>query len=129
MEDWQFFDRSRLNELQAEETRLFDQMVERGEAPQSGMISKLIVLPTDLQEEKTRLLAAGFGDWTKNHFNNYIRASAKHGRNEAEKIAKDVGRSVDEVRRYSDSFWTKGPTEFQPQEWDRITKQIEKVLY
>jgi hypothetical protein len=30
MEDWQFFDKARLNELQAEEVRLFDLLVEKG---------------------------------------------------------------------------------------------------
>jgi SWI/SNF-related matrix-associated actin-dependent regulator of chromatin subfamily A member 5 len=101
MEDWQFFDKARLTELQAEEIRLFDALVERGEAPQAGNIGKFVMLPPDLHEEKTQLLAAGFGDWTRVHFNNFVRASAKHGRHEFEKIAKDVGRPVEETRRYS----------------------------
>ena len=127
MEDWQFFDKTRLNELQAEEIRLFDLVVERGEAPVAGNITKFVVLPPDLHEEKCGLIAAGFGDWTRVHFNNFIRASAKHGRAEHERIAKDVMRPVEEARRYSQVFWERGAAELPPAEWERITKQIEKV--
>lgn len=126
MEDHQFFDRDRLNELQAEETRLFDSLVERGEAPTAGAIAKYIALPPELHEEKTQLIAAAFGDWTKVHFNNFIRASAKHGRHEAEKIAKDVGRPLSEVQRYIEVFWSRGSNVFSSADWDRYTKQIEK---
>lgn len=127
MEDWQFFNKTRLYELQAEEIRLFDLLVERGEAPQSGTIGKFFVLPPDLQEEKTQLVAAGFGDWTRVQYNNFIRASAKHGRAEYEKIAKDVGRPVEETKRFSNTFWERGGIDLPPAEWERLTKQIEKV--
>lgn len=127
MEDWQFFDKARLTELQAEEVRLFDLLVERGEAPQAGNIGKFVVLPADLHEEKTQLVAAGFGDWTRVHFNNFVRASAKHGRSEYEKIARDVSRPVEETRRYSLAFWERGASELPAVDWERITKQIEKV--
>ena len=129
MEDWQFFDKVRLNELQAEELRLFDILVERGEAPQAGNIGKFVVLPPELHEEKMRLMAEGFGDWTRVHFNNFIRASAKHGRNEHEKIARDVGRPVEEARRYSQVFWERGVSEIPAADWEKITKQIEKVRF
>lgn len=128
MEDWQFFDKTRLNELQAQEIRLFDELVERGEAPQSGMIGKVSVLPPALQEEKARLLAAGFGDWTRVHYNNFVRASAKHGRNELEKISKDIMRTLEETKRYASAFWERGPKDLPPQEWDRVLKLIEKVI-
>ena len=127
MEDWQFFDKARLTDLQAEEIRLFDIIAERGEAPQAGNIGKFVVLPPELHEEKTQLVAAGFGDWTKVHFNNFVRASAKHGRSEFEKIAKDVGRPVEETKRYSQAFWERGAAELPAADWERITKQIEKV--
>eukprot|EP01038_Epipyxis_sp_PR26KG_P008238 gene8238-11148_t len=126
MEDFQFFDRDRLNELQAEELRLFDLIVERGEAPQAGNVSKFVVLPPQLHEEKTRLLSEAFGEWTRVHFNNFIRATAKHGRNEFDKISKDVGKAVDETTRYAKVFWDRGPVVFPQAEWDRYTKQIEK---
>lgn len=126
LEDWQFFNRTRLNELQAEELRLFDEMLDRGEAPQMGSISKLVILPPQLHEEKQRLLSEGFGEWTRVHYNNFVKASAKHGRNEHEKIAKEMGKPVDEIKRYCEVFWSRGEAEFQPQEWDRMLKQVEK---
>lgn len=127
LEDWQFFNRTRLQELQAEEIRLFEEMVEKNEIPQMGSISKLIVLPAELHEEKQRLLSEGFGEWTRVHFNNFVRASAKHGRQEHEKIAKEMGRSLEEVKRYCEVFWSRGESELPPQEWDRVLKLIEKV--
>jgi SWI/SNF-related matrix-associated actin-dependent regulator of chromatin subfamily A member 5 len=126
MEDWQFYNKNRLNELQAEEIRLFDLLIERGEVPSSGALGKLVLLPAEQHEEKLRLLEEGFGDWTKVHFNNFIRASAKHGRNEYEKIAKDVGRPIDETKRYADTFWLRGQRELSPQEWEKAIKQVEK---
>jgi SWI/SNF-related matrix-associated actin-dependent regulator of chromatin subfamily A member 5 len=126
MEDWQFYNKNRLNELQAEEIRLFDLLIERGEVPSSGALGKLVLLPAEQHEEKLRLLEEGFGDWTKVHFNNFIRASAKHGRNEYEKIAKDVGRPIDEIKRYADTFWLRGQRELSPQEWEKAIKQVEK---
>jgi SWI/SNF-related matrix-associated actin-dependent regulator of chromatin subfamily A member 5 len=126
MEDWQFYNKTRLNELQAEEIRLFDSLIERGEVPSSGSLGKLVLLPPELHEEKQRLLEEGFGDWTKVHFNNFVRASAKHGRQEYEKIAKDVGRPIEETKRYSETFWLRGQKEFSAQEWEKAIKQIEK---
>jgi SWI/SNF-related matrix-associated actin-dependent regulator of chromatin subfamily A member 5 len=87
---------------------------------------KLILLPPDLHEEKQRLIEEGFGDWTKVHFNNFIRASAKHGRSEYEKIAKDVGRPLEETKRYAETFWSRGQKEFTPAEWEKAIKQVEK---
>jgi hypothetical protein len=43
-------------------------------------------------------ICAHIGDWTRVHYNNFIRGAAKFGRNEYEKVAKDVGRPADEVR-------------------------------
>ena len=127
MEDWQFYDRVRLNELHNEELRLFDILVEKGENPtQGGTIGKLTVLPPEQHDEKMRLLAEAFGDWTRVHFNNFLRCAAKYGRSEFEKIAKDVARPLDEVRRYASVFWERGPSVFPPTEWEKLAKQVEK---
>lgn len=125
LEDWQFFNKTRLNELQEEELRLFEQIIDNGEYPSSN-IGKMVVLPQPLHEEKTRLLSEGFGDWTRMHFNNFIRATAKCGRAEYEKISKEIGRPAEEVKRYADAFWSQGPVVFSPADWDRYTKSIEK---
>lgn len=126
MEDWQFYDRVRLNELHNEEIRLFDIMLEKGEVPTSN-IGKMVVLPPELHDEKTALLNEAFGDWTRVHYNNFVRGAAKYGRNEHDKIAKDVGRPLDEVRRYSSVFWDLGATAFPPAEWEKVSRQVEKV--
>ena len=125
MEDWQFYDRSRLNDMHNEELRLFDIMAEKGDLPGSN-VGKLTVLPPEQHEEKLRLLSEAFGDWTRVHYNNFIRSAAKYGRSEFDKMAKDVGRPVDEVRRYSSVFWERGATIFPPAEWEKVVKQVEK---
>ena len=48
----------------------------------------------DYQEEKEKLINAGFHDWTKRDFNNYVRACEKWGRNNLKEILKDVFRKV-----------------------------------
>jgi len=127
MEDWQFFNRTRLMELQAEEIKLFDELVDKGELPPAGNMGKLQLLSDDFHFEKTKLLNEGFGNWTRVHFNNFVRACAKYGRYEHEKIAKDVNRPVEETKRYAEVFWAKGSSEFPLQEWERVSKLIEKA--
>lgn len=121
MEDWQFYDKTRLLELQEEEIRLFDQMADR----ENIQSNKLVVLPKHLHDEKLQLLEEGFCDWTKVHYNNFIRYSAKHGRTGYEKIAKDIRKPLDETKRYAEAFWSRGPSVFQA-EWDKNVKAIEK---
>ena len=123
MEDWQFYSRDRLNELHAEENRLFDVMVEKGELPQTT--NKMIVLPQELHDVKTRLLEEAF-DWSRVIFNNFIRASAKYGRFENEKIARDIQMPADQVKRYAETYWSQGPEVFGVDEWESKLKQIEK---
>jgi SWI/SNF-related matrix-associated actin-dependent regulator of chromatin subfamily A member 5 len=126
MDEWQFYDRVRLQEIQDEESRLWESMVERGDPMLQSQISKLVVLPPDLQEEKTALMAQAFGDWSRMHYSNFIKASAKYGRNNFEKIAEDVHRPVEEVSRYGSIFWTEGIETFSPSDWEKIVKQVEK---
>ena len=99
MEDWHFYNRARLMELQEIETKMFDDMVDKGNVPNT-IVSKIVVLPADLQEEKTRLLSEAFGDYNRVHYNNFLKASAKHGRNEYAKIAEDVGRPLADIKRF-----------------------------
>ena len=125
MEDYQFFDKARLLELSEEENRLFDKMIERGEVS-TQQVSKLTVLPPELHEQKQRLIGEAFGDWTRVHYNSFIRASAKHGRRAYDKIAKDVGRPIEDVQRYCETFWSKGPSMLPAAEFDRVVKLVEK---
>jgi len=122
MEDWQFYEKSRLLELQEEEIKLFEQLADK----ETVVSNKLIVLPQQLHDEKLKLLEEGFSDWTKVHYNNFIRCSAKYGRLAYDKIAKDIRKPLDETKRYADAFWSRGPSVFQL-EWDKNVKAIEKV--
>jgi SWI/SNF-related matrix-associated actin-dependent regulator of chromatin subfamily A member 5 len=122
MEDWQFYNRERLNELQSIEASLFDQQVEKGELPQSTR--DLQLLTPELQEEKNRLLDEGFSAWSKPMHNAFLKASARFGRNEYDKIARELQQPLDEITRYATKFWTDGPTVFD--DWDNKLKNIEK---
>jgi SWI/SNF-related matrix-associated actin-dependent regulator of chromatin subfamily A member 5 len=124
MEDWQFYDRARLAELSEMEGKLFDELVERKETIDKS--PKFVLLPPELHEEKLRLLETAFSSWTKMHFNNFVRACARYGRNEPAKIAKDIGRPTEEVARYAEAFFSRGADVFSPAELERIMKQIEK---
>jgi SWI/SNF-related matrix-associated actin-dependent regulator of chromatin subfamily A member 5 len=98
MEDWQFFDRERLQMLQEEEFKILDQMQERGELANTT-VSKLILLSPELHEEKTHLLSMGFSQWNRYHYTNFVKGSAKYGRQQYLKISEDVGRPVDDVMK------------------------------
>lgn len=124
MEEWQFYQKDRLNELHDEELKLFDALVDAND----GTIlnnPKLQLLTPEQQEEKARLLAQGFGDWTKVHYNCFIRSSARYGRNEFEKIAREVSKPVEEVKRYAEVYWNQGPTLLTPNEWERNLRKVE----
>lgn len=126
MEDWMFYDKSRLLQLQEEELRLFDVLYNENK---DAAVSKITsVLPTELHNEKLRLLSEAFGDWTKVQYNNFVRASAKYGRNSFDKIAKEIHKPVDEVKIYCEKFWKLGSESFPAADWERNVKMIEKVL-
>eukprot|EP00624_Nannochloropsis_granulata_P006834 evm.model.NODE_52245_length_13930_cov_23.048960.2 len=84
------------------------------------------LLTPSLAEEKARLLGEGFGEWSKNHFNLFCRASAKHGRNSHEKIAVEVGKTEEEVKRYAEVFWSKGEQALSDGEWKKVVTAVEK---
>lgn len=82
--------------------------------------------PPEIEIEKRQLLSQAFGDWTRVQFNAFIRGCAKYGRNEFDKISKEVVRPVDDIMNYAKVFWDKGLKVFGQAEWDRTLKQIEK---
>lgn len=126
MEDWQFYDKEKLQDYHNEELRLFEEIADRGEAPQAGSVNRFVVLPAEKHADKLKLLNEAFGTWSRQDFNNFVKSTAKNGRIAYEKIAKDVRRPPEEIKRYSEMFWTKGSSAFPPAEWDRHVKQIEK---
>jgi SWI/SNF-related matrix-associated actin-dependent regulator of chromatin subfamily A member 5 len=86
------------------------------------------LLREDQIEEKARLLAEGFADWSRHHFTAFVKASAKYGRSDYLKIANDVGKPVSAIKTYSEAFWDPnfGKKRFTEHEYDRVVKNIEK---
>ena len=79
-------------------------------------------------EEKVRLLAEGFADWSRHHFSAFVKAAGKYGRSNFAKIANDVGKPVSAIQSYSEAFWDEnfGKNRFTEHEYDRVVKSIEK---
>lgn len=85
------------------------------------------LLDEETQAEKQMLLAEGFVNWTRPDYSTFIKASAKYGREEIGKIALEVGKTVEEVKKYADAFWGDlGKSRFSDHEYDRVIKLIEK---
>ena len=126
MDDWQFYNKQRLEELHAIEETKFEEMVEKGEYPIAGNVSKLVILEEALHAEKESLLNEGFKEWTRVTFNQFIKCSAKHGRNDYEKIAKDMYLETEDVERYATKFWTVGEEHLGQEEYQSKVKSIEK---
>lgn len=86
------------------------------------------LLSEDQVKEKTRLLAEGFSDWSRHHFNAFVKASGKYGRTNYAKIANDVGKPVSAIQSYSEAFWDEdfGKKRFAANEYERHVKNVEK---
>ena len=76
---------------------------------------------------RRRLLASGFSSWSKQQYQAFIRASARHGRTALEQIAAEVlGKTLGEVRRYCENFWRRGCEYLCEFEWERCLRAVEK---
>merc|ERR1711871_1384518 len=127
MEDFQFYNKKRLQELSDTELAMFEAKCEDPDYPPHGMLTKLIVLPADLMAEKERLISEGYANWNKLMFSAFVRACGKYGRNAHDLIAYEVGVTAEEIKDYSKTFWGRGPTAFAESNlWDRYVKQIKK---
>lgn len=120
--DYQFYP-SRLRELQDRETAYYrkeigykvpisdgdaDTLTEREaeRAQNQQEIDDATPLNEEEQEEKQKLSLQGFGDWNKRDFQQFINASAKHGRTAYEQIAQDIdSKTIAEVKAYAKAFW------------------------
>lgn len=124
MHDYQFF-APRLGDLQEKETAYFrkeneikapladgeedtleqrqeDQMLEQQSIDDAEALTEAEI------EEKERLAEEGFGDWNKRDFQQFINASAKHGRKNYAAIAADIdSKDTREVADYAKVFWTR----------------------
>jgi len=132
MEDHQFYNRARLLEISKLEFEMFANLKDIGHLPSMEvMAEKRTILPMgqgadDLGTEKLDLLAEGFGDWSKSQFFHFVKATTAYGRDDIANIALEMGMPVDVIEAYSKAFWEYGPTELKPDEWARVSSQIEK---
>lgn len=99
--------------------------------PNSDAQTESFVLPPLISDErkdlKARLLKEGFSDWKRFDFNAFLKASAKYGRHDCEKIAYEVNKPEADVRRFADAFWGEpGKTRIAEHEYDRAVKMIER---
>lgn len=85
------------------------------------------LLSDEMQAEKVKLLAEGFSEWKRIDYTNFIKASAKHGRDAFDKITLEVGKPEDVVREFAAAFWGDlGRKRIAEHEYDRVTKIIER---
>ena len=128
MHAWQFFEHERLNEIVTEEERLF--LIRANSTvdilPENSLITSAMLVGEEVAKEKEFLLKQGFPNWQRAHFNAFLRGCFKHGRDDVEAIAEEVGVSAEEISRYTDSFWKKGPEVFGDNDWGRMIRNIEK---
>jgi SWI/SNF-related matrix-associated actin-dependent regulator of chromatin subfamily A member 5 len=143
MEEWQMYDRERLQQLQEIEERAFKELSEEDQKKvamkdrvpdisQSGeMVDETFVVPALLSKEenaeKEKLLQEGFSGWNKFHYQAFCKASAVHGRSDFQKIAIDIGKTDEEVKEFADAFWgDRGKSRISEHEYDRVVKLIER---
>lgn len=129
--DFMFFDVPRLKEIFGMERTAVDDFNKATEAAIKADSAppeppaKGALLDEELEAERTKLLAAGFSNWTRREFNSFLRGVERHGRDNIEEIARDIGdtKTVEEVHEYSDAFWKCGEQHLDS--WPRVLKSIE----
>ena len=127
MDDWQFYNKARLEELHDLENKMWEECIEKGENPLAGIpASSFIMLPIELHTEKEKLLNEGFKDWTKSTFSHFCKHCSKFGRSEFDKIARELQLPVEEVERFSNVFWNHGAMFLGEEEYSQKVKLIEK---
>lgn len=117
------------NKVQREEQRKIDEsepladdeLIEKDELLTQGWFDDLFV-----KKKKIKIISnhAGFTNWNKRDFNQFIKANEKYGRDDIENIAKDVeGKTPEEVIEYSTVFWDRC---HELQDVERIMAQIDR---
>ena len=121
LSDFQLFPgRERLKQLRDVERRRFLALTDTPEKKRALLkdddaLATLVLLDADDAEEKEHLLSQGFPDWHRGHFQQFVRALSRHGRDDLERVSEDVfGKSHGEVSRYNERFWSDGAEHFRP---------------
>ena len=152
LQDFQLFDRERLNALAERERQLATQKEEQikiisnyrtqaqqlpldSAARQTAMnqantLEKCLSgfeLPPLEKKEKARLHAEGFPDWSRKDFKAFCASLERHGRYNFKSILKEVidetGKDPKEISRYFVAFWTNYR---RIQDWKKIIEKIER---
>lgn len=144
LEEWQMYDRTPLLKIQEEEEKAFralpeeqqklanmkpaDREAMRDESGQPVKLELPPLLDDEQEAAKRELLADAFSDWTRLHYNAFIKGSARYGRHDIAKIAKDVDKPLEEVEKYAAAFWDEnmGKQRFSEHEYERVVKLIER---
>lgn len=139
IQDFQFYP-PKLAELQEKETAHFRKQIEykvplpdgpeetleqrqQEQADAQAEIDNAEPLTEEEQKEKEELAKEGFSNWLRRDFQNFVNASARHGRKNYAAIATEVeGKTEKEVKQYAQVFW-KRYSEVNGHE--RIIAQIE----
>lgn len=83
--------------------------------------------PSDFVEERSRLQAEGFPDWSRKDYKSFTNSLERHGRFDIENIVHDVshecGKHESEVKRYFIAFWTNYR---RINDWKRVIERIER---
>jgi len=150
MQDFQLYDRDRLEELTARERELAQQKEDHlamitelrkriATAPPAtvgqmmeeiremeGMLNQFVLTPPE-QEEKAKLLSEGFADWSKKDLKAFCSALETHGRYDITRIIDDVaqetGKDEDDIKKYYVAFWSHYK---RLADWSKIIDKIEK---
>lgn len=73
--------------------------------------------------EKQALLAKGFPEWKKPEWQGFVRGMELYGRDALEEIAAEVGKPVEDVKKYHAVFWRKYKT---LPEWEKVLVRVER---
>uniref|UniRef100_A0A7S3VCZ0 Chromatin-remodeling complex ATPase chain n=1 Tax=Chaetoceros debilis TaxID=122233 RepID=A0A7S3VCZ0_9STRA len=127
MEDYQFYNRERLEDLSKIEFQTYASLKQSGTLPPRELWEeKQSILPDEFATEKLELLQEGFADWTKSQYFHFVKAAAKFGREDISSIAADMDMGMEKVAAYSQAFWAYGANELKQDEWERAMGSIEK---
>ncbi len=130
MKDFQLFNTKRICELyEAEHQRELKRAKAIQRAAEAGAAEPEAMPPSQAEldegEERVKLEAEGFADWSRGEFNKLVKAFEKHGRDEFALVADEVGSKTEaEVRAYAEAFWARGAELIG--DFDKISKRIEE---
>jgi SWI/SNF-related matrix-associated actin-dependent regulator of chromatin subfamily A member 5 len=118
MLDFQFYNEARLRELYEKEREFYETYQDDPDPPATSGLTK------EEQDERDKLEAEAYGEWNRRHYQAYIRACERFGRDNIEKISQNVmGKTAQEVIAYHKVFWSRYK---QLRGWERIIRSIER---